>query len=220
MRAASFRIYKKGNQNMNLFKNREIKKLLDFLSTNKYTHKLKALFLTILRLYMKLQIEIVWFFSTTTIGYSIYILIAAFIHLTVREVDKLPEFYRKVSLAGFIFVYGLLGLAAELFLVCKTDFTRRLLYELVGEEYVLKKLGNPGGRPIIRLGFPLGGILTADMVSLYSQTKINHADLAEYMKAAKESGHTPSLDAIEKFLNRPPSLGSSITKLLQTVKEK
>ncbi len=145
-------------------------------------------------LYFELHIRLVHFFSKTMIGYSFYIFCFFYgffgCHGTTCGSSNLLASY---------FAVIMISLSSEIWFIVKIPITRKWLAQLVGEDYIIKYLGEyTSTLSLFRYLTPVAAITAAEILTHTAENMNNKytsdAILDEYWKNVKESNipHDPN----------------------------
>ena len=136
------------------------------------------------------QAKLIWFFSSTKLGYTLYVLLLLFLYGSNGE--------NSWYLCALIFIMYLLGVTFEFFLLLYFSPSRKVLYNLLGPEFIKEHLGNPGGGPLKSLVMPILALGLGNEITkqLQYMRNINIANTSYNGTKAiwKEQGYTPSME--------------------------
>ena len=141
-------------------------------------------------------------FFTRKIPYLFYLF--AFTFGTFGNIEDLPTILVILKVICFMLSWYLIDTSFIIFIVFKIPTSKNYLYKLLGKEFVVEKIGNPGWKPLIRYIGPATAILTGNEIGrhfdgkrLQEQAEIFHTNSA---KSVRENPHYTSQQKAEESL--------------------
>ena len=110
-----------------------LEKINQLIKINKLFLLLKKYSLSLLTIYLKFQIKMLYCVSENLVLYSIYIFLVLYCFFGCKTIECTKSHY-----LAFIVVTYFMGLSLELFVLCKIKITRTALFNLIGDDYVIQ----------------------------------------------------------------------------------
>ena len=146
--------------------------------------------------YLYSHIKLVWLFSSTPYGYTLYTLVLLLLYGNSGHQRWYP--------ATLLFALYLVGTSFNLFLLLRHPFLRKRCSDLVGSDFIKRHLGNPGEAALKNLIAPILGLAAGNECIKQVQLWRNrtNAELVDTMRQEmwRESGHLPTMSDREQLL--------------------
>jgi hypothetical protein len=182
-------------------------------TTKRMIRKSKHITLLLVSLVLKLELQILHFFTINGVGYTLffYLISVAIFGSKIHD----PDLYQKifVFLATFI-VIDVLSLSILFFLVLRFKKGQDLIYSFVPRDYVVSCIGNPGSQTLIRSSAAILAVISLDFCQQGGQTFLNSYQARTYIDTLNSAGFPPDKEILERILLAGKDSGSLLGRLL------
>jgi hypothetical protein len=163
------------------------------------------------------ELNIVYFFSSTRVGYFIYIMCVIVFILgrhTVENVDNLGQVFWLMC--TYISCY-VISSSILLLLLMRFKKTKQFICNYVSYDYVVSCMGNPGlfSSAVRNLVAPLIAIVTTDTVVQVAQNSINYDANHKYIESCKEANIPVKPEIVENLATRQSAI-TNISNVILT----
>jgi hypothetical protein len=154
----------------------------------------------VIKLVLKLELNLVYFFTMTRIGYLMYFY-CAFAFVYGRPIAITGDVYEKYvwAIATWI-VMDVLTMAFLFYMVLRFEAGRRLIYNLVPRDYVVSCIGNPGSRALAKAGLVYFAVMGSDWLFQSAQTSINQQTVHTYVDSCSAAGVPANEQTIKEII--------------------
>ena len=173
------------------------------MSNNKVTKQIFSVTNSIVNhviyLLILFELNIVYFFSSTRVGYFLYIMCVIVFILgrhTVENVDNLGQVFWLMC--TYISCY-VMSSSVLLLLLMRFKATKQFICNYVSYDYVVSCIGNPGTHAVRNLIGPLIAVVTTDTVVQVAQNSINYDANHKYIETCKEANIPVKPEIVERL---------------------
>lgn len=112
-----------------------LEKINQLIKINKLFLLLKKYSLSLLTIYLKFQIKMLYYVSENLVLYSIYIFLVLYCFFGCKTIECTKSHYLAFIVVTYFMTNrrSMLGLSLELFVLCKIKITRTALFNLIGQ---------------------------------------------------------------------------------------
>jgi hypothetical protein len=153
-----------------------------------------------IKLVLKLELNILYFFTMTQIGYLAYCY-CAFAFVYGRPIAITGDVYEKYvwAIATWV-VLDVLTMAFLFYIVLRFEAGRRLIYNLVPRDYVVSCIGNPGSRVLAKAGLVFFVAMSSDILFQSAQTSVNQQTVNTYVDSCSAAGVPANEQTIKEII--------------------
>ena len=94
-------------------------------------------------LLLKFKLNVLYYVINTRMGYAMYCVVVSLFFFGRHNIAQADAYGRILWLVSGFIVFYVLGLSLMFYLICRLDTTKKILYQLVPYEYVVRCLGHP-----------------------------------------------------------------------------
>lgn len=175
--------------------------------------QLKPMISVFITYLIKLELNILYFFTLNTFGYALYCYFVC-VFVFGQQIED-PDLYQQ----GFVLIAALIileviSMSLFFFIVLRFQSGRDLIYSYVPRAYVISCIGNPGHKTLLRSLGALMALTSLDLLQQAGQSLVNRYTVQNYIDVCRDSGYAPKDNIIENIMLNRRDTGAKLGHIL------